>query len=85
MPPRTSRRGEGVSSPAEVRQRLRALLAGMEMHGSSSSVFNGSFFASPPPSVGGVDLNSCNSGCARLGSGVPPPLSGWFLGRFGHF
>ena len=28
----------------------------------------------PPPSVGGLDLNSSNSGCARLGSGVAPPL-----------
>ena len=28
----------------------------------------------PPPSVGGSDLNSSNSGCARLGSGVGPPL-----------
>ena len=27
-----------------------------------------------PPSVGGLDLNSSNSGCARLGSGVAPPL-----------
>ena len=28
----------------------------------------------PSPSVGGLDLNSSNSGCARLGSGVAPPL-----------
>ena len=28
----------------------------------------------PPPSVGGLDLNSSNSGCAHLGSGVAPPL-----------
>ena len=27
-----------------------------------------------PPSVGGLDLNSSSSGCARLGSGVAPPL-----------
>ena len=27
-----------------------------------------------PPSVGGLDLNSSNRGCARLGSGVAPPL-----------
>ena len=30
--------------------------------------------SSPPPSVGGLDLNSSNSGCARLSSGVAPPL-----------
>ena len=29
---------------------------------------------SPPPSLGGLDLNSNNSGCACLGSGVVPPL-----------
>jgi len=29
---------------------------------------------SPPPQWGGVDLNSSNSGYARLGSGVAPPL-----------
>ena len=29
---------------------------------------------SPPPSVGGLDLNSSGSGCARLSSGVAPPL-----------
>jgi len=28
----------------------------------------------PPPSVGGLDLNSSNRGCARLGSEVAPPL-----------
>ena len=28
----------------------------------------------PPPSVGGLDLSSSNSGCARLGGGVTPPL-----------
>jgi len=28
----------------------------------------------PPPSVGGLDLNSSSSGCARLGSRVVPPL-----------
>ena len=27
-----------------------------------------------PPSVGGSDLNSSNSGCSRLGSGVATPL-----------
>ena len=27
-----------------------------------------------PPLSGGLDLNSSNSGCARLGSGVAPPL-----------
>ena len=27
-----------------------------------------------PPSLGGLDLNSYNSGCACLGSGVAPPL-----------
>ena len=30
------------------------------------------FFSRPPQ-----DLKSSNRGCARLGSGVPPPLSGW--------
>jgi len=29
----------------------------------------------PPPSVGGLDLNSSSSGCARLGSGLA--LLGW--------
>ena len=28
----------------------------------------------PPPQWGGLDLNSSNSGCARLGSGEVPPL-----------
>ena len=28
----------------------------------------------PPLSGGGLDLNSSNRGCARLGSGVAPPL-----------
>ena len=28
----------------------------------------------PPPSVGGLDLDSRSSGCARLGGGVGPPL-----------
>ena len=28
----------------------------------------------PPPSVGGLDLDSRSSGCARLGGGVAPPL-----------
>ena len=28
----------------------------------------------PPPHWGGLDLNSNNSGCACLGSGVVPPL-----------
>ena len=28
----------------------------------------------PPPLSGGLDLNSSNSGCARLRSGVAPPL-----------
>ena len=28
----------------------------------------------PPPQWGGLDLNSSNRGCARLGSGVVPPL-----------
>jgi len=28
----------------------------------------------PPPQWGGLDLSSSNSGCARLGSGVAPPL-----------
>jgi len=35
-----------------------------------------------PPQWGrGLDLNSSNSGCARLGSGVAPPLglSGWLM------
>ena len=32
------------------------------------------FFTPPPPSVGGLDLNSSNSGCARLGNGVAPHL-----------
>jgi len=32
-----------------------------------------SFFA-PPPSVGGLDLDSRSSGCARLGGEVGPPL-----------
>jgi len=27
-----------------------------------------------PPQWGGLDLNSSNSGCVRLGSGVAPPL-----------
>ena len=31
-------------------------------------------FFLPPPAVGGLDLNSSNSGCAHLGSGVAPPL-----------
>ena len=31
-------------------------------------------FFNYPPSVGGLDLNSSNSGCARLGSGVAPSL-----------
>ena len=31
-------------------------------------------FDAPPPSVGGLDLNSSNRGCARLGGEVDPPL-----------
>ena len=31
-------------------------------------------FLLPPPSVGGLDLSSSNSGCACLGSGVVPPF-----------
>ena len=31
-------------------------------------------FFTPPPSVGGLDLDSRNSGCARQGGGVGPPL-----------
>ena len=31
-------------------------------------------FHAPPPLSGGLDLNSSSSGCARLGSGVAPPL-----------
>ena len=31
-------------------------------------------FTPPPPQWGGVDLDSRNSGCARLGGGVGPPL-----------
>jgi len=30
----------------------------------------------PPPSVGGLDLNSSDSGCARLGSGATPSRGG---------
>jgi len=36
----------------------------------------GAFSSLPPPQWGELDLNSSNSGCARLGSGVAP-LSGW--------
>ena len=40
--------------------------------------------ADPPPlSGGGLDLNSSNSGCARLGSGVAPPSRG-VSRRSGH-
>jgi len=31
-------------------------------------------FHAPPPSVGGLDLDSRSSGCARLGGEVGPPL-----------
>ena len=31
-------------------------------------------FFHAPPSVGGLDLDSRSSGCARLGGGVGPPL-----------
>ena len=31
----------------------------------------------PPPLSGGLNLNSSSSGCARLSSGVAPPLPGW--------
>ena len=46
----------------------------------SSAAFTGSIYSnflpffSPPPSVGGLDLKSRSRGCARLGSGVAPPL-----------
>ena len=36
------------------------------------AIFTAFFFF--PPLSGGLDLNSSNSGCARLGSGVAPPL-----------
>ena len=31
-------------------------------------------FFMPPPQWGGLDLNSSNRGCARLGGEVDPPL-----------
>ena len=37
------------------------------------------FFHAPPPSVGGLDLDSRNSGCARLGGEVAPPLGPWVM------
>ena len=39
---------------------------------SSGQMTAGNNFLFPP--VGGLDLNSSNNGCARLGSGVAPPL-----------
>jgi len=35
------------------------------------------FFLPPLGGGGGVDLSSSNCGCARLSSGVAPPLPGW--------
>ena len=42
----------------------------------TSLIYFGSFLHAPPPppSVGGLDLDSRNSGCARLGGEVGPPL-----------
>jgi len=40
----------------------------------SAALFTEGGDFSPPPSVGGSDLNRSSSGCARLGSGVAPPL-----------
>jgi len=37
------------------------------------------FFHAPPSQWGGVDLDSRNSGCARLGGEVGPPLGFYFI------
>ena len=39
-------------------------------------------FSPPPPSVEGLDLNSSDRDCARLGSGEAPPSRGGLFFRY---
>jgi len=51
-----------------------AVLAGalLRLHGAGIELAE-SVFSRPPPQWGGLDLNSSNTGCARLGGEVAPP------------